>query len=107
MKILVYLVALVFSMGILFPFAAGAQTGKRPPQRVIIIMMDGFGEDYYRASDMPTLNRMEREGIYAVVPGLMPSVTNVNNASIVTGVPPEKNGITGNVFLDPSTDKEE
>ena len=86
--------------------AVHAQTGRRP-QRVIVVMMDGFGDDYYRASDMPTLNKMEKEGIYKVVPGLMPSVTNVNNASIITGVPPEQNGITGNVFLDPATGKEE
>jgi hypothetical protein len=31
-------------------------------QRVIIIMMDGFAEKYYRNAAMPFLNQMEKEG---------------------------------------------
>lgn len=77
------------------------------PQRVIILMIDGFGEEYYRNSQMPTLNAMEKTGIYKVVPSLMPSVTNLNNASIITGELPEKNGITGNSYVDPKTGLEE
>jgi phosphonoacetate hydrolase len=77
------------------------------PQRTIIIMMDGFGEDYYRGSDMPNLNQMEKSGIYKVVPSLMPAVTNVNNIAIATGKLPRKNGITGNVYLNSKTEKEE
>jgi phosphonoacetate hydrolase len=82
-------------------------TAQVKPQRIIVIMMDGFGEDYYRNSDMPTLQSMEKKGLYKVVPSLMPSVTNVNNASIITGVTPDVNGITGNVFINPATGKEE
>jgi len=37
----------------------------------------------------------------------MPSVTNVNNASIITGATPDVNGITGNAFLNPASGKEE
>ena len=44
-------------------------------QKTVIIMMDGFGESYYRNSDMPTLNRIEKKGIYKIVSSLMPSVT--------------------------------
>src|SRR5580658_3794447 len=44
-------------------------------QRVIIIMMDGFADTYYRAASMPFLNQMEKQGIYKVVPSLMPAVT--------------------------------
>ena len=76
-------------------------------QRVIVIMMDGFGEKYYRAAHMPFLNQMEKQGIYKVVPSLMPAVTNVNNMAIATGTPPTDNGITGNVYFDERTQKEE
>ncbi len=76
-------------------------------QRTIIVMIDGFGEDYYRASDMPNLNQLEKSGIYKVVPSLMPAVTNVNNIAIATGELPAQNGITGNVYLNPATEKEE
>src|SRR5258708_3063531 len=76
-------------------------------QKVIIIMLDGFGEEYYRMSDMPTLNHMEKHGLYKVVGSLMPSVTNVNNTSICTGELPEKHGITGNSFYNTATSTEE
>src|SRR6201996_1219732 len=76
-------------------------------QRVIIIMMDGFGEKYYRASAMPFLNQMEKQGIYKIVPSLMPAVTNVNNMAIATGNAPDQNGITGNDFFNPASQKEE
>lgn len=76
-------------------------------QKVIVIMMDGFGEDYYRNSEMPNLNKIEKKGIYKVVPSLMPAVTNVNNISIATGTPPAVNGITGNVYFNESTGLEE
>ena len=36
----------------------------------------------------------------------MPSTTNTNNTSIVTGVPPAVHGINGNYYLDPETGKE-
>jgi phosphonoacetate hydrolase len=70
-------------------------------------MLDGFGVDYYRNSDMPQLNKMEKNGLYKAVRSLMPSVTNVNNTSICTGELPEKHGITGNSFFNPKTLQEE
>ena len=76
-------------------------------QRVIIIMMDGFGEKYYRNAVMPFLNQMEQKGIYKIVPSLMPAVTNVNNMSIATGSTPDQNGITGNVFFNEEKQQEE
>ena len=39
--------------------------------------------------------------------GVMPSVTNANNASICCGVWPEKHGITANFYLDETTGREE
>jgi len=76
-------------------------------QRVIIIMMDGFAEKYYRAAAMPFLNQMEKDGIYKLVPSLMPAVTNVNNMAIATGTTPDQNGITGNVFYNEEKQQEE
>lgn len=76
-------------------------------QRVIVLMMDGFDSSYYRASRMPFLNQMEKDGIYKIVPSLMPAVTNVNNLAIATGTTPAMNGITGNVFYNDKKQKEE
>lgn len=82
-------------------------TAQATQQRTIIIMIDGFGEDYYRKSDMPNLNKMEKEGICKIVPSIMPAVTNVNNVAIATGELPDKHGITGNVWYNPATKEEE
>ncbi len=76
-------------------------------QRVIIIMFDGFGVDYYRSTPMPALNDIEKHGMYKVVSSLMPSVTNLNNASICTGVLPDIHGITGNSYFDLKKGEEE
>ncbi len=80
------------------PSAAGPLI--RGDQRVVIVMIDGFGKDYLEASEMPNLKRLMARGFAKTVRGVMPSVTNVNNASIACGVWPEEHGITGNSFFD-------
>jgi phosphonoacetate hydrolase len=79
----------------------------RKSQRTVVIMFDGFGLDYLAQSDMPTLRRWQRDGLYKQVKGMVPSVTNANNSSICCGVFPKEHGITGNSYLDPRTGHEE
>ena len=43
-----------------------------------------------------------REGANLTALSVIPSFTNPNNLSIVTGVPPAVHGICGNYFLDPA-----
>jgi phosphonoacetate hydrolase len=69
-------------------------------QRTVVIMFDGFGLDYLAESKMPVLGQWKRDGLYKPVTGLMPSVTNINNASICCGVWPEEHGIVGNSYFD-------
>lgn len=69
-------------------------------QRIVVIMFDGFGPAYLAESNMPVLAQWKREGLFKAVTGLMPSITNVNNASICCGVLPEVHGITGNSYFD-------
>ena len=69
-------------------------------QRTVVIMFDGFGPDYLSESKMPVLAQWKRDGLYKSVTGLMPSVTNINNASICCGVWPEEHGIVGNSYFD-------
>src|SRR6202521_2631682 len=69
-------------------------------QRTVVIMFDGFGLDYLAESKMPVLGQWKRDGLYKAVTGLMPSVTNINNASICCGVWPEEHGIVGNSYFD-------
>jgi phosphonoacetate hydrolase len=75
-------------------------------QRVVVIMFDGFGSDYFAESKMPVLGQWKREGIYKQVAGVMPSVTNANNASICCGAWPETHGIVANSYFDEKSGEE-
>jgi phosphonoacetate hydrolase len=75
-------------------------------QRVVVIMFDGFDPRYLAASKMPVLEQWKRDGIYKQVKGMMPSVTNVNNASICCGVWPETHGIIANSYFDEKSGQE-
>ena len=83
------------------------QDKKSSLQRTVVIMFDGFGVDYLDQSKMPVLGQWKRDGLYKPVKGLMPSVTNINNASICCGVWPEEHGITGNTYFDEKTGVED
>jgi len=52
---------------------------------------------------MPNLATMVKTGLSRLARCVMPSFTNPNNISIVTGVSPGVHGISGNFFLDPAT----
>ena len=71
-----------------------------PGQRVVVVLYDGLGPDYLEQSPMPNLKRLMAQGFSKTVAGVMPSVTNVNNASLCCGTWPEAHGITGNSFWD-------
>ena len=86
------------------PFGRGQRPRAWPDQRkVLFVCLDGFGPDYLRQSDMPNLRRLIQSGVHVDGQGVIPSVTNVNNASLVTRSLPAEHGITGNYFYDRST----
>lgn len=89
-----------------FANAAIGQGKASSQQRVVVIMFDGFDPRYLAASKMPVLEQWKRDGIYKQAKGVMPSVTNVNNASICCGVWPETHGITGNSYFDEKSGEE-
>jgi phosphonoacetate hydrolase len=91
--------------GGLTPLRALAKAGKQ--QRIVVVMLDGFGLDYLALSDAPTLRRWQEQGLYKEVQGIMPSVTNANNTSICCGTFPIRHGITGNSYFDTKTGQEE
>lgn len=89
------------------PLYAESVKRANKPQRTVVIMFDGFGVDYLEQSAMPTLRRWQRDGLYQQVKGVMPSVTNANNASICCGCFPSEHGITGNSYFDLTAGHEE
>src|SRR4030095_12847419 len=81
-----------------------------PHQPLVGICLDGSADEYFDAALarglMPNLQRMSVQGYRGLARGQMPSFTNVNNASIVTGVSPRVHGIGGNYFYDTATGEE-
>ena len=78
-----------------------------PAKPVVIICIDGCDPEYIEnalARDLcPNISHMVRNGFSAIADCVMPSFTNPNNASIVTGAPPAVHGIAGNYYLDRET----
>jgi phosphonoacetate hydrolase len=97
-----WLLACIFCVVVFHPQAKGDRPLIEGKQRVVIAMIDGFGPDYLEESPMPVLKNLMSKSLSKTVTGVMPSVTNVNNASIATGTWPEEHGITGNSFFDES-----
>ena len=77
---------------------------------LVVVCVDGCEYDYLteaaRAGVTPFLARLLKPGTAFKGDCVVPSFTNPNNISIVTGVPPAVHGICGNYFLDPDTGKE-
>src|SRR3989441_2831523 len=76
-----------------------------PRAPVVVVCVDGCESDYLdRAVEggaMPWFGSARAGGPSLVGDCVMPSFTNPNNLSIVTGAPPSVHGISGNYFWDP------
>src|SRR5258708_1059724 len=79
--------------------AMGQQSASSSQQRVIILMVDGLGTDYYAETAMPVLKRWAADGIYAPVQAGMPAGTNANNVGICCGAWPESHRTGGNSWV--------
>jgi phosphonoacetate hydrolase len=73
------------------------------------VCLDGSAFEYIdraiAAGVAPYLQSLSGLKFFRLVESALPSFTNPNNASIVTGVPPSVHGIGGNFFLDRETGK--
>ncbi|MET4578515.1 phosphonoacetate hydrolase [Ottowia thiooxydans] len=82
----------------------------KPKHPVVVVCVDGCEPDYVtqaiQAGVAPYLERMLAQGSSLIGDCVVPSFTNPNNVSIVTGVPPSVHGICGNYFYDVAADRE-
>ena len=77
---------------------------------VVVVCVDGCEYDYLEraaaAGAAPFIAKMLRGGSAFKASAVVPTFTNPNNLSIVTGVPPAVHGICGNFFYDREADAE-
>jgi phosphonoacetate hydrolase len=81
-----------------------------PTAPTVVICLDGSEPGYIEATiaagRAPTLARFMADGANLEADCVIPSFTNPNNLSIITGRPPAVHGIAGNYFYDPAAGKE-
>ena len=82
-----------------------------PDSPRVVVCIDGSEPDYIEqaiaAGVMPWMKKIvEQQGSDLRANCVVPSFTNPNNISIVTGVPPVVHGICGNFYYDKANDRE-
>jgi phosphonoacetate hydrolase len=83
---------------------------RAPRQPLVVVCIDGCEPEYINqaiaARRAPYLASLRETGTCVTADCVVPSFTNPNNLSIVTGVPPSVHGICGNYFWDRDADAE-
>ena len=81
-----------------------------PGTPTVVVCVDGCEPDYLAQAvatgQMPWLKRTLAQGTALVADCVVPTFTNPNNLSIVTGAPPSVHGICGNYLYDVATNAE-
>src|SRR5215472_14787416 len=92
------------------PIALNGRRYRHPTRPTVVICADGCDPAYLdagvRANMIPTIARFRDSGFFSVADAAMPTFTNPNNVSLVTGAPPSVHGISGNFALDRETGAE-
>jgi phosphonoacetate hydrolase len=77
----------------------------RSGEKTAVVCLDGvdprYLDDALERRLVPRLRELVEQGLYAVGRSQLPSFTNPNNLSIVTGAPPAVHGVPGNHYLAP------
>ena len=89
---------------------ANGRAYRVPVRPIVVVCFDGCDPEYIRRGladgILPTIARLRETGYVGEAQAVVPTFTNPNNASIVTGVPPAVHGISGNYYLDRATGEE-
>ena len=91
-------------------FDCNGRTYRRPAKPTVVVCIDGSEPGYIEAAIeqglAPNFARIMKNGASLTALSVVPSFTNPNNMSIITGRPPAVHGIAGNYFFDPSSGQE-
>ena len=79
--------------------SASAPASMAPTEHVILFVLEGFSQDSLKGGTMPTLSRLVKEGAVTwSATAVKPALRLPTMASLITGMPVEKHGITWNTF---------
>ena len=68
------------------------------PKTTVVLCIDGFDPEYLQACEVPNIRALGDKGFLKIGRCMMPTVTNVNNVSLVTASYPEVHGINSNYW---------
>ena len=89
---------------------ANGRSYRMPGTPTVVVCIDGSEPGYIEAAVAaglaPNMDRLLRTGSHHLAHAVIPSFTNPNNISIITGRPPAVHGIAGNYFYDRETGEE-
>lgn len=92
------------------PLSVNGRSYRLPDTPIVVVCVDGCEPDYIAqavaAGRTPWLKRVLAEGTALIAECVVPSFTNPNNLSIVTGAPPSVHGICGNFLYDTASGQE-
>lgn len=87
-------------------FAVNQAVVAGSPEYAVIIVLDGFRNDYIERYDTPNLRLLAAEGVrYEGAVGVFPANSTVNQTSLVTGAYPKTTGIPNNSRYDRTLDQ--
>jgi len=70
-------------------------------RQAILLCLDGCAPDYLNQSNIPNIRALQKSGFSTdTALAMVPTVTNVNNVSLITGTYPKEHGITSNCYYD-------
>ena len=91
-------------------FECNGRTYRKPAKPTVVVCIDGSEPGYIEAAiatgRAPNFDRIMSSGANLTAHSVVPSFTNPNNMSIITGRPPAVHGIVGNYFFDPASGEE-
>jgi phosphonoacetate hydrolase len=89
---------------------ANGRSYRFPGAPTVVVCIDGSEPGYIEAAILkglaPNMDRLLKTGSHLLARSVIPSFTNPNNISIITGRPPAVHGIAGNYFFDRATGQE-
>jgi phosphonoacetate hydrolase len=74
------------------------------PRKALMFLIDGFDPAYVQPARMPRLTALMKAGASTLDGrGVLPSLTNVNHISLLTGTYPARHGLSTNFYFDRAT----
>lgn len=104
-RVFLGLLALLLEIGIPISSRAATPAGKGTPssvpqtEHVVLFVLEGFSHDSLKGAAMPIMKKLIKEGsVTWTAGGVEPALRLPTMASLITGMPVEKHGITWNSF---------